>query len=41
MTDNYVISNFLLINEPNYFEKNILGNLINILIRLPNPQFHN
>lgn len=38
MTDNYVISNFLLINEPNYFEKNILGNLINILIKLPNPQ---
>ncbi|MGX4599034.1 hypothetical protein [Faecalimicrobium sp. JNUCC 81] len=38
MTNKYIISNFLLINEPNYFEKNILDNLINILIKLPNPQ---
>lgn len=38
MTDKYIISNFLLINEPDYFEKNILGSLINILIKLPSPQ---
>jgi hypothetical protein len=37
MTDEYIISNFLLINEPDYFEKNILDKLINILISLKEP----